>query len=143
MQINSTEGKKGGQPRVPPTLMEPANHSTEMEKRQIAISSSSERDKGTPPKDTPCSESESHRGKTQQKHPVLSLRHVQGTLTETPASEQQQINLRSESPACKGETTTDTKSKSPAFEAATEATTKEIVYVQSLRPARKQQMQRP
>ncbi|KAL0153078.1 hypothetical protein M9458_051677, partial [Cirrhinus mrigala] len=38
---------------------------------------------------------------------------------------QQQINLRSESPACKGETTTDTKSKSPAFEAATDTTSSE------------------
>ncbi len=43
---------------VSSTLMETANHSLEMEKRQIAISSSSERDKGTFTKDTPCSESE-------------------------------------------------------------------------------------
>ncbi|KAL0165604.1 hypothetical protein M9458_037448, partial [Cirrhinus mrigala] len=48
----------------PSTQMEPANHSTEMEKRQIAISSSSERDKGTLPKDTPCSESPACQGKT-------------------------------------------------------------------------------
>ncbi|KAF4097411.1 hypothetical protein G5714_021419 [Onychostoma macrolepis] len=37
--------------------MEIANHSLEMEKRQIAIPSSSERDKDTFPKDTPRSES--------------------------------------------------------------------------------------
>ncbi len=42
--------------------MEMANHITEMKKWQIAISSSSERDKGTIPKDTPGSESESHKG---------------------------------------------------------------------------------
>ncbi|KAL0148373.1 hypothetical protein M9458_056353 [Cirrhinus mrigala] len=48
---------------VSPTLIEPDNHSTEMKKRQIAISSSSERDKGTLPKDTPCSESATCEGK--------------------------------------------------------------------------------
>ncbi len=54
MQIRFTGGKKGGPHRVPPpALMETANHSLEMEKRQIAISSSSERDKGTFPKFTP------------------------------------------------------------------------------------------
>ncbi|KAI2668520.1 Foot protein 1 variant 1 [Labeo rohita] len=82
-----------------PTLMEPANHSMEMEKRQIAISSSSERDKDTLPKDTPYSEFKSHRGKTQQKHP----------------GRQQQINLHSESPACKGQTITDLHKSSQAI----------------------------
>ncbi|KAL0148634.1 hypothetical protein M9458_056074, partial [Cirrhinus mrigala] len=52
----------------PPTLMEPANHSTEMEKCQIAISSSSERDKGTLPKDTPPSESQSVKGRDCNRH---------------------------------------------------------------------------
>ncbi|KAF4114051.1 hypothetical protein G5714_004274 [Onychostoma macrolepis] len=58
--------------------METANHSMEMEKHQIAISSSSKRDKGTFPKDTPCSES-------------LACYRV-GSNRST----------RSESPACKG-----------------------------------------
>ncbi|ROI15650.1 hypothetical protein DPX16_20188 [Anabarilius grahami] len=49
-------------------LMPAANHSTRMEKRQIAISSSSERDKGTLSTDTSCSESARQRGKTQQIH---------------------------------------------------------------------------
>ncbi len=48
MQIRFTGGKKGG----PPALMETANRSLEMEKRQIAISLL-ERDKGTFPKDNP------------------------------------------------------------------------------------------
>ncbi|KAF4115023.1 hypothetical protein G5714_002512 [Onychostoma macrolepis] len=55
----------------------------EMEKRQIAISSSSKRDKGTFPKDTPSSES--------------SACYREGSNRST----------RSESPACKGETLTD------------------------------------
>ncbi len=49
---------------VSSTLMETDNHSLEMGKRQIGISSSSERDKGTFPKDTPCSESEPCMGET-------------------------------------------------------------------------------
>ncbi|KAF4118663.1 hypothetical protein G5714_000714 [Onychostoma macrolepis] len=63
--------------------METANHSMEMEKRQTAISSSSKRDKGTFPKDTPCSE--------------FSACYREGSNRST----------RSESPACKGETLTD------------------------------------
>ncbi len=44
--------------------METANHSLEMEKRQITIPSSSERDEGTFPKDTPRSESPACKGET-------------------------------------------------------------------------------
>ncbi len=68
--ISYTGGKKGGPHRVPPTLMETANHSLEMEKREIAISSSSERDEGTFPKDTPCSES--RKGEILTDKPALS-----------------------------------------------------------------------
>ncbi len=53
-----------------PTLMETANHSLEMGKCQIAISSSSERDKGTFPKDTPSSESEPCMGETIADQPL-------------------------------------------------------------------------
>ncbi|KAF4115260.1 hypothetical protein G5714_002749 [Onychostoma macrolepis] len=55
----------------------------EMEKRQIAISSSSKTDKGTFPKDTPVSESSAC------------------------YQEDSNRSTRSESPACKGETLTD------------------------------------
>ncbi len=60
MQICSTGEKKGGHS----TLMEIAKHSLKIEKRQIAISSSPERDKCTFPKYTPYSESEPCKGET-------------------------------------------------------------------------------
>ncbi|KAL0152471.1 hypothetical protein M9458_052194, partial [Cirrhinus mrigala] len=47
-----------------PTPIKTANHSMGMEKRQISISSLSERDKGSLPKDTPYSESEPRKGET-------------------------------------------------------------------------------
>ncbi|KAF4112978.1 hypothetical protein G5714_005523 [Onychostoma macrolepis] len=54
--------------------METANHSMEMEKRQIAISSSSKRDKGTFPKDTPVLSLQPVTGKAATDQPDLSLR---------------------------------------------------------------------
>ncbi len=66
--------KEGWATPCPPTLMETANHSLEMEKHQIAIPSSSERDKGTFPKDTPHSESPACKGETiADQPPVMSL----------------------------------------------------------------------
>ncbi|KAF4116035.1 hypothetical protein G5714_003524 [Onychostoma macrolepis] len=64
--------------------METANHSMEMEKRQIAISSSSKRDKGTFPKYTPSSESSS-------------------SESESCYQEDSNRSTRSESPACKAQ----------------------------------------
>ncbi len=69
--------------------METANHSLEMEKCQIAISSSSERDKGT----FPLSPEREGILTDQQ---VLSL-----------SSRETVTDICSESPACKGETIAD------------------------------------
>ncbi|KAF4096942.1 hypothetical protein G5714_022911 [Onychostoma macrolepis] len=84
--------------------METANHSMEMEKRQIAISSSSKRDKGTFPKYTPSSESSSSESES-----FYQEDSNRSTSSESSACYREGSNrsTRSESPPCKGETLTD------------------------------------
>ncbi len=93
----------------PPTLMETANYSLEVEKRQIAISSSSERDKGT----FPCSESLARPERHLQKHlrsesEWSNGKDVNGHCSESESQKGRDTNRSSsESPACKGETIAD------------------------------------
>ncbi|KAL0152843.1 hypothetical protein M9458_051852 [Cirrhinus mrigala] len=68
-----------------------------MEKRQIAISSSSEGDKGTLPKETPCSESAAVKERTVTEQQCSESKPCEGkTLTDQPVlslwdSEREQV----------------------------------------------------
>ncbi|KAL0147530.1 hypothetical protein M9458_057158, partial [Cirrhinus mrigala] len=118
---------------------QPASHSGEMEKRQTAISSSSERDKGTLPNDTQRSECATCEGKdtnrttfvlslspvreeTETDQPVLSLRPTRVRQQQIPSLQvlgQQQIQPHSEPPVCEERDTL--RSESSSSETTTDA----------------------
>ncbi len=91
--------KEGGPHHAHPPPPE-TNHCTEMEKCQIAISSS-ERDKDTFPKDTPCSKSESQKGRalTDQVLSLSSREAVTDIRSECPNQRDNSINRSESRPA--------------------------------------------